>query len=135
MVCCVTSDTRTRRSVAWAIAAIAGCALLLYGLYVGWLSIMATEGDVPSASSIPLPAGAEILSEDKSCGSGGCTLVLVVAPPDGQSPADLAIELGVTPQLRLPGNLLDPRTVNVSGSAGDQTLQLWADFFSTEYVP
>jgi hypothetical protein len=132
----MTSVIATRKRVAWIIAAVVVSAVFLYGLRVAWLWMMATEGDdVPPASSISLPVGANILREDTTCGSGGCALVLEVMPPSGQSPTELARTLGATPQFRLPGNLLDPRTIYVVGEPGDEVLRLRADYFSGDYVP
>lgn len=48
------------------VAAIVIVAVLaaLYPGRVFWLNVMATEGDVPPASVLPLPAGAEIIDEN-----------------------------------------------------------------------
>ncbi|MHC2998799.1 hypothetical protein [Microbacterium sp. HJ5] len=128
-------STATRRTIAWAVAALTAGVLLVYLLWIGWLSTMATEGDVPPVSSIPLPAGSEVIGEELSCSSGGCTAVIEVLPPDGMSPAELAAALGAAPRLEIPGNLLDPRTINVRASAGEETLTLLADYFSHQYTP
>ncbi|MCP2636974.1 hypothetical protein K0817_010440 [Microbacterium sp. HD4P20] len=109
--------------------------LLFYAAHVGLLFMGATEGDTPAATSVGLPDEAQILSEEKSCSSGGCTLVLQVAPPHGQSPAELATAMGATPQLQISGNLLDPRTISVRAVPREDSLELRADYFSQTYVP
>lgn len=112
-----------------------GVAAVIYGLYVGYLFMMADEGDRPPASIVQLPAGARILSEDVSCGSGGCATQLVVQPPDGVTPEQLANRMGAKPQLRISGNFIDPRTVSVMAWPKETTLALSLDYSSQEYVP
>lgn len=90
---------------------------------------------MPDFSRLALPLGAEVVTESQGCASGGCWIDLVVRPPDGQSPEDLANELGATPQLQLPGNLLDPRTVSVWAEPDADSLKLRADYWSQRYVP
>lgn len=126
----------TWRRALWTILiTIAVVLVLLYAGRVAWLFVMADEGDVPPASVIPLPAGAEILGESEGCGSGGCTLTVTVRPPAGQSADDLAIEIGATPQLLVSGNLWDPRTVSVFARPAGGILNLNLDYSSTEWVP
>lgn len=61
-----------RRRVTWTILiTVAVVLVLFYAGRVAWLFMMADEGDVPPSSVIPLPAGAQILGESESCGSGG----------------------------------------------------------------
>jgi hypothetical protein len=90
---------------------------------------------VPDVSRLALPAGAEVISETRDCASGGCWIDVVVTPPDGQSPEDLAAELGATPQVQLPGNIFDPRSVWVRAEPGGDVLKLRADYWSQEWVP
>jgi len=126
---------RWRRAM-WTIVIVG---IVLFGLFyaarVGWLSMMATEGDVPPASAVPLPAGAEILGESIGCGSGGCSVTFSVRPPGGQSPHALAEEMGATPQLSVPGTFWDPRTVWVSARPAGSVLNLIVDYWSSEWVP
>ncbi len=124
-----------RRPLVLAVSIVLAVIAVMYGLYVGYLYVMADEGDRPPASAVPLPAGAEILSEDVSCGSGGCATQLVVQPPRGMSPDYLADVMGATPQLRIPGTFLDPRTVSVMAWPKETTLNLAVDYHSQEYVP
>jgi hypothetical protein len=109
--------------------------LLLYGGHVALLFVGATEGDIPSASSIGLPAGTDIQAETKECSSGGCWALFTVRPPEELSPDDLAVHLGVTPKASIPGNLLDPRTIWLSRgpTQGDQ-LVIRADYWSSPWV-
>jgi hypothetical protein len=104
----------------------------LYGGHVALLFVGATEGDTPPASSIQLPPGTEIQSEMKDCSSGGCWALFTVRPPDGRSPDDLAVYLGLTPQASIPGTLLDPRTIWLRRGAtqGDE-LVIRADYWSS----
>ncbi|MFB4353205.1 hypothetical protein RAC69_08660 [Microbacterium sp. LS_15] len=126
----------TRRRVAGTILiTIAVVLVLLYAGRVAWLFVMADEGDVPSASVVPLPAGAEILGTTEGCGSGGCTLNLTVRPPVGQSAEGLAAEMGTTPQLLVPGNTWNPRTVSVFATPSGGLLNISLDYSSDEWVP
>lgn len=109
--------------------------VLFYTGRVAWLSMMATEGDVPPASAVPLPEGAEILGGSVGCGSGGCSATFTVRPANGQSPGALAEEIGATPQLSIPGTFWDPRTVWVSARPAGSVLLLVADYWSSEYIP
>ena len=126
---------RRRRTVWTVIVTLLVLLVLFYGARVAWLSMMATEGDVPPASAVPLPPGAEILGDSVGCGSGGCSVTFTVRPPAGQSPHALAEEMGATPQLAVPGNFLDPRTVWVSARPAGPVLNLVVDYWSTEWVP
>lgn len=118
----------------WVLIPVLLVVVFLGGRYL-WLTMMATEGDVPAASAIPLPADAEILSEERGCASGGCWIEIEVLPAPGSSPQELAEEIGATPQLEIPGNLLDPRTIWVWAEPGSSVLTLRADYFSQEWVP
>ncbi|MGY5766043.1 hypothetical protein ACXET9_12675 [Brachybacterium sp. DNPG3] len=110
-------------------------AAVLYGGRVLWLLAMATEGDVPSIAAVGLPAGTEVLGQTTECASGGCWVEATVSPPDGMTPEELAAEIGATPQARIPGNLLDPRTVSVHAEPRTRTLMLRLDYFSPPEVP
>jgi len=124
-----------RRVMGTLLITVAVVLSLLYAGRVAWLFVMADEGDVPPTSVIPLPAGAEILGESEGCGSGGCTLNVTVRPPAGQSPDDLAVEMGATPQLLVSGNLWDPRTVSVFARPTGGILNINLDFSSEKWVP
>lgn len=135
-----TPGIRTRRRLSRAsIVTLLICVALLAGiLYAGrvaWLSMMATEGDVPPISAVPLPEGSEVLGDTKGCGSGGCTSSVTIRPPEGMSPEHLVELLGATPQAQFPGNLWDPRTVWVSARPAGSMLLLSLDYWSGEYVP
>ncbi len=125
-----------RRRVMWTALIVAAALLaVFYGGRVAWLTMMATEGDVPPASSVPLPEGAEILGDSIGCGSGGCSVTFTVRPPSGQSPQALAEEMGATPQVSIPGTFWDPRTVWVSARPAGNVLNLVVDYWSTEWIP
>lgn len=93
---------------------------------------MATEGDVPDASRIPLPAGSEVVSRDRECASGGCWITLTVRPPSGQTPTALAEAIGATPKLEVAGHILDPRSFSVWAKPGAETVLLRADYWAQE---
>ncbi len=124
---------RCRRTVKVTLIVAAVLLVLSYGVRVGWLFMTADKGDTPPLSSIPIPAGAEVIGENKGCGSGGCTMTFTVRPPAGQTPEKLAAQMGATPQLAVPGNVWDPRTVSARPSAG--TLKLVTDYTSSDWVP
>lgn len=131
----MSSSPPKRRTVVWALVVPALILALVYGGHLALLWVGATEGDVPASSSIPLPSGATIVSEEKECASGGCWSVLEVEPPDGQSAEELAATLGASPQLQVPGNFFDPRTINVYAEGDGRMLELRLDYWSQEYVP
>jgi len=132
----ITGRAVKRRRTLWTLVVVVIVVLtLLYAGRLLWLNMMATEGDVPPASALPLPEGAEILGESTGCGSGGCSTTFTVRPPAGQSPEALAEEMGATPQLAIPGDFLDPRTVWVSARPAGSVLNLVTDYWSSEWVP
>lgn len=108
---------------------------MLVGARLAFLSAFATEGDVPPTASVSLPAGSEVVAEEKECASGGCWVVLSVRPPDGMSPHDLATSLGTTPQARQRGTLWDPRTVNLSSEVDGEFLVVRADYWTRQANP
>lgn len=129
------ASVRSRRWRSIGIGAAVSVLLVLALLYAGrvfWLNVMATEGDVPPASVLPLPTGAEIVDENTGCGSGGCATTFTVLPPAGQSPEDLAEEIGASIQLEIPGTFFDPRTVTVSARPDGSVLHLVADYWSNQ---
>lgn len=67
--------------------------------------------------------------------SAGCWIEITVRPVPGSSPQELAEEIGATPQLEIPGNLVDPRTIWVRAEPGGSFLTLQADYFSQTWVP
>ncbi|MBQ3358881.1 MAG: hypothetical protein IJG47_08285 [Microbacterium sp.] len=126
----------SRRRVARNVLTLSAVALvLLYGVRVGWLFMMADEGDTPPLSSIPIPANAQVIAQSESCGSGGCSTTFTIRPPVGQTPEQLAEEMGATPQLAVPGNAWDPRTIWVFARPSAGTLKLVTDYTSSEWVP
>ena len=132
----MTWTARSRRTAALLTAiAFLTAALVAYGLHVARLWVMSTEGDVPPASVLQLPPGATVTSDEIGCASGGCRRSLTVEPGTGVSPEHLAESLDITPQLRIEGTLLDPRTVFVSSTPRDATLVISLDYFSGPYQP
>ncbi|WP_209559509.1 hypothetical protein [Frigoribacterium sp. PvP032] len=99
---------------------VAGVVVLVVGLFLVRLVLQlafATEGDVPDASSMDLPAGSSVTASETSCGSGGCWTMFTVLPPDGTTPAELARQIEDEHGDGIPGDLLDPRTIFVSAEA------------------
>lgn len=128
--------TATARRKTWtAVLLIVTVLALLYGARVIWLFMGATEGDIPAASALPLPAGTEVLTETHDCGSGGCWAVYSIRPPAGQSPEELADAMGASPQMAIRGHIVDPRTIWVWAEPGDDELTLRADYFSQTWTP
>ncbi len=68
----VAPETSRRRTGVTVIPVVFAVAAVAYGIYVGCLFVMAGEGHRPPATILSLPDGALIVSEDVSCGSGGC---------------------------------------------------------------
>jgi hypothetical protein len=116
-------------------AVVVGTLVLMFLGRFLWLSMGATEGSVPPASSMPLPAESEIANENTECASGGCWTTFEVRPPEGVTPEELATELGATPQARVPGSLLDPLTVWLWAEPRGDVLLVRADYWSSEWVP
>ncbi|HEY1133156.1 MAG TPA: hypothetical protein VGE77_01145 [Nocardioides sp.] len=82
-----------------------GCAAVL-AFVTAWLHlVMATylwafssEGSLPPRWRVPdVPDGAVVVREGEACASGGCWREVVVDPADGDTPADLAAAMGLTP--------------------------------------
>jgi hypothetical protein len=116
---------RWRTATIAAISAL-GVLLLIYLLRIATLWVSATEGDVPAASLIPLPNDATMLSEELTCGSGGCAIVLEVRPPAGWTADELVHEFPES----LPGTLLDPRTVWLTPEVEGNVVRVRADLWS-----
>ncbi|QOD43155.1 hypothetical protein [Clavibacter zhangzhiyongii] len=131
------TDTRPRRRrrILIALAVVVAAVVLLMLARYATLSVFATEGDVPAASSIPLPEGSEVVDEGVECASGGCWLLLSVRPPEQMTVDELAAALGTTPQARIPGTPWDPRTISLRAEPHGSLLQVQADYWSQEYVP
>ncbi|GAB2609613.1 hypothetical protein [Pseudactinotalea suaedae] len=87
------------------------------------------EGAVPAASSLPdVPAGAEVISQEKRCGSGDCWWELRLHTVDGQSPAELAAAMGLDEAQRLPGTWLDPRVAHLSSNVREDELHVYLGY-------
>lgn len=122
---------------------VVGLVVLLYLGRIGTLYVFATEGDVPTASSLPLPSGSDVVGETIECGSGGCQAHFSVRPPGGMTPDNLADALGMgpdhlsnalgTPQARIAGSFWDPRTISMTSETQGQLLVITADFWSVDY--
>lgn len=79
-----------------------------------WLQVFKTEGSLPPKWRIPeVPPGATVADESRECASGGCWRTITVMPAAGQSPEDLAREMGLSEDLSLSPTLFDPASVYV----------------------
>lgn len=112
------------RRAYWIFGVVGSIALVvaLYAVWAAYLAVMADEGALPPRSRMPdVPAEARVVSETKQCASGGCRRELLLRPAAGQSPAELAEEMGVAEEQRSSWHLLDPHSVVVGSSvAGDE---------------
>lgn len=103
-----------------AVSAVLGLLLAMWALRFPLLAL--DEGALPPKSRIPhMPADATVLEETEACGSGGCWWLITVKPPAGQSPEELARDMGLSEKRREPATLLDPGAVYVGAEArGDE---------------
>ncbi|BBH70872.1 hypothetical protein ACTI_75570 [Actinoplanes sp. OR16] len=85
-----------------------------------FLSLFADEGAMPPKSRIPaVPAGATVVEETKLCGSGGCWWSVTVEPAAGQTPEELAQQMGVASERTEPATVTDWRSVTVGSTIRD----------------
>ncbi|WP_410816168.1 hypothetical protein [Micromonospora sp. 050-3] len=104
---------RTKRTLV-AVSVTLGLLSCLWVLSFLWLQVFKTEGSLPPKSRMPeVPSGATVADESMECASGGCWRTITLVPATGQSPEDLAREMGLSEGLRLPPTVLDPATVYV----------------------
>ncbi|WP_436532841.1 hypothetical protein [Actinoplanes sp. HUAS TT8] len=90
----------------------------LWGAKFVYLVALGDEGSMPPQSRIPqVPAGATVVSQEKSCGSGGCWWEVTVQPPAGQSPEELARQMGLGNEQEKAPTLTDPGSVYVGATA------------------
>ena len=114
------------------IVVVVGTLTLLYLLRVVFLSMMATEGDVPKARDLALPSGSQVAHSDTGCGSGGCWSTFMVKPPTGMTPAELDDQLGSGQEgARISGSFWDPRTINVRTQIVGDLVRVNADYWSS----
>jgi hypothetical protein len=123
-----------RRAIAGIVVATigVGVVVLLVGLFLLRMMmqvVFATEGDVPDASSMDLPAGSSVTASETSCGSGGCWAVFTVRPPDGTTPTELTRRIEDEHGDGIPGDLLDPRTIFVSTEVGGSDVAVRGSFW------
>jgi hypothetical protein len=94
-----------------------GTLSVLACLWVLWFLVLllsSDEGALPPKWRIPdVPSGANIIEESKECGSGGCWRQITLTPAPGQSPEDLAEEMGLSEERNRRPTLFDPASVYV----------------------
>jgi hypothetical protein len=122
--------SKRQRTVIAVSTAIGLLLVIPYLIWCAWLSLGATEGDVPSVSSLALPAGSAI-STDMSCGSGGCWSIFTVTPGAGSSPGELTNYLETTFDGRVPGSFWDPRTINLKAEVDGNSVVVTASYWIT----
>lgn len=123
--------TRGPGRLYWASGVLGTLAVLAlaYAVWAGYLALMASQGSVPPRSRIPdITSGAQIASDTKECASGGCWRQIVLTPAPGQSPHDLAVEMGVADAKRHPWLLLDPHSVEVGSQINGDELSIYVQY-------
>ncbi|WP_433534673.1 hypothetical protein ACQPZK_21160 [Micromonospora sp. CA-249363] len=109
----MTSPRRARRLLLAGLGVV-GLLACGWGLWFAALWAFGDEGSLPPKWRIPdVPAGATVVDESETCASGGCSWQVTLAPPAGQSPQELADQMGLSKSLNLPPKLLDPGSVYV----------------------
>lgn len=100
--------------------------LFAYGTWAAVLLVFADEGPIPARSRLPeVPEGVLAVSETKECASGGCWRQLMLHPPAGRSPEDLASDLGLTDEKREGWRLLDPRPAVIGSVVSGDELRIY----------
>jgi hypothetical protein len=94
------------------------------------LSVLATEGDIPPASSLAFPEGTAI-SEDMRCASGGCWSIFTVRPDEESTPSQLASYLETTFSGHVMGSFWDPRTINFKTEVNANSVVVTASYWNT----
>lgn len=124
-------------AIAGAAAVLVATAVLVYGIWAGYLAVFATEGAVPPQSRIPaLPAGAEIVDSHTECASGGCWREVTIAPGPHSSPGALQEELGLEgTEQRYPWSLRDPHTVQMWADSEGRHLVVSLCYWGAEFTP
>lgn len=125
------SGTRRPGRLYWASGVVGtlGVLALGYAVWAGYLALMAGEGSVPPRSRIPdIPSAAQIAGETRECASGGCWRQIVLTPAPGQSPQDLAVEMGVADAKRYPWLLLDPHSVEIGSQINGDELSIYVQY-------
>ncbi|RAO04123.1 hypothetical protein ONO23_03204 [Micromonospora noduli] len=116
----MTSRTALRKRTKRALVAVSvtlGLLSCLWVLSFLWLQVFKTEGSLPPKSRMPeVPSGATIADESVECASGGCWRTITLVPAAGQSPEDLAREMGLSEELSLPPTVFDPASVYVGAN-------------------
>ncbi|MGC4880564.1 hypothetical protein ACLQ26_30345 [Micromonospora sp. DT43] len=123
----MTSETVPRRRrtkrVLVAVSVTVGLLSCLWVLWFLSLRVFGDEGALPPKSRLPeVPAGASVVDESTECASGGCWRQLTLAPAAGQTPEDLAREMGLTEEQSLPPTLFDPGSVYVGARVAEGRL-------------
>jgi hypothetical protein len=122
--------SKRQQNVSAILIAIGVVLVIPYLIWCARLGLGATEGDVPSASSLALPKGSAT-STDMSCGSGGCWSIFTVLPGAGSSPSELRDYLETTFDGRVPGTFWDPRTITFQAEVDGKSVVVTASYWIT----
>ncbi|GAA4977358.1 hypothetical protein [Actinoplanes utahensis] len=102
------------RTVLWSVSIVAGLAACCWGGRFLGTATLGAELSMPPRWRIPeVPAGATVVEDTRSCGSGGCGWSLTLQPAAGQTAEELAREMGVAEWRNEPPTLTDPAFVSV----------------------
>lgn len=119
------------------VSSLLAAAVVVYGLWAGYLAAFASEGAVPPQSRIPdLPAGTEIVGSTTECASGGCWREVTLAPAPHSSPQALADRLGLeSTEQRYPWRVHDPHSVQVWADTDGDRLVVSLRYWGVEVTP
>jgi len=85
---------------------------VVYWIWSAFIAFFGSEGLVPPDWRLPdVPDGAQVQSASKECASGGCWRVIELRPPAGQSPGELAVEMGMGEPGEWGRHVFDPAPV------------------------
>jgi hypothetical protein len=107
------------------VGAFSAAGMLAAAWTLWFLALLAfgNEGALPPKWRIPdVPAGATVVEQSRTCGSGGCWWQLILRPPPGQTPQDLARDMGLSREQHEWPALLDPGFVAAGAEARDDEL-------------
>jgi hypothetical protein len=125
-----TVRSRRHRTIIAVSVAIGVVLVISYLIWCAWLRLLATEGDVPSVSSLAFPEGASV-TKDESCGSGGCWSTFTARPGKDSSTTELTSYLETTYGGHVLGSFWDPRTINLSTEIAGNTVVVTASCWIT----
>lgn len=129
----VTRRKRKRRLLVATLLGSGGLAIAAWLVNLAFISL--DESATPPTTALPaIPTGAEVIGTEKVCASGGCWQEVMVVPPDGESPDELAARMELSTEKCSPGNVIDPRSIcRGSMTSRDGQLLVYASYWSRGY--